>query len=308
MSYVKQDWKNLPDKTTPFNATRMEYIEDGITSIDMFKNLFNVGNSKITGNSVTFSNTDNQIKINGTSTKETNIFLDSPNANKDKEGIILKVGTYTATIKKVSGSLANNPIIFYLKKSNGTNVYDGTNVFLQSIEAGVSDGTTYSGTFTLTEETRLHWIGYFGSDSRTFNDLVLQFQIEESASATEYTPFAGYVVESGSNTKGNWIKFSDGTMICSAKKELLSVAITNSINNGAFYVSEILTSFSDFPVSFIDKPTSFSMSVSSSGGYGAWIQKMYPPSAANINNFRIIGTWSSTQSFEVSYMAIGCWK
>lgn len=116
------------------------------------------------------------------------------------------------------------------------------------------------------------------------------------------------IIESGSNSNGSWIKYSDGTMICSGKKELSSVAITNSINNGAFFASEVLTSFADFPVSFIGKPTSFSMSVSSGGGYGAWIQKMYPPSATNINNFRIIGTWNSTQNFEVSYIAIGKWK
>lgn len=30
MSYIKQDWKNLPNTTTPFNATRMEHIEQGI--------------------------------------------------------------------------------------------------------------------------------------------------------------------------------------------------------------------------------------------------------------------------------------
>lgn len=116
------------------------------------------------------------------------------------------------------------------------------------------------------------------------------------------------IYESGSNEKGNYIKFNDGTMICTGKKELSSVAITNSINNGAFFASELLTSFADFPVTFIGKPTSFSMSVSSGGGYGAWIQKMYPPSATNINNFRIIGTWNSTQNFEVSYIAIGKWK
>lgn len=30
MAYVKQEWKNLPNQTTPVNSTRMEHIEDGI--------------------------------------------------------------------------------------------------------------------------------------------------------------------------------------------------------------------------------------------------------------------------------------
>lgn len=30
MAYVKQEWKNLPNQTTPANATRMNHIEDGI--------------------------------------------------------------------------------------------------------------------------------------------------------------------------------------------------------------------------------------------------------------------------------------
>lgn len=30
MAYVKQEWKNLPNQTTPVNATRMNHIEDGI--------------------------------------------------------------------------------------------------------------------------------------------------------------------------------------------------------------------------------------------------------------------------------------
>lgn len=30
MAYVKQEWKNLPNQTTPVNATRMNHIEQGI--------------------------------------------------------------------------------------------------------------------------------------------------------------------------------------------------------------------------------------------------------------------------------------
>lgn len=30
MAYTKQTWQDLPNKTTPINASRLEHIEDGI--------------------------------------------------------------------------------------------------------------------------------------------------------------------------------------------------------------------------------------------------------------------------------------
>lgn len=30
MAYTKQTWQNLPNKTTPINATRLNHMEDGI--------------------------------------------------------------------------------------------------------------------------------------------------------------------------------------------------------------------------------------------------------------------------------------
>lgn len=32
MAYSKQTWANLPSKTTPINATRLNHMEDGIES------------------------------------------------------------------------------------------------------------------------------------------------------------------------------------------------------------------------------------------------------------------------------------
>lgn len=309
---------NTADKNK-ITASDMNAIKTSVNELideskdnNIFKNLYNVGNAKLSGASITLTNTNNQITLDGTMgyNSEVNIYLDSPSTNKDKEGIILGPGTYSATIKKVSGSLSI-PISFYLRKSDGTSIYNGSSVFTTDIPARISDGTMYYTTFTLTEETRMHWTGYRSTDeghTLRLDNLVLQFQIEEGDSGTSYTPWRGYIVESGSNSNGSWIKYSDGTMICSAKKELSDIAISNSVNNGALFASDVLTSFGNFPVSFVDKPIFFTMDVGSSGGYGAWTQKMSLPSATNINSFRIIGTWSSTQSFEVSYMAIGRWK
>lgn len=305
MAYQKTNWVN--DSLPAINAENLNKIENGIAESNIFRNLFNVGNAKITTNTgLNFNKTNNQILINGSSSIGTDIFLDSPKANKDEEGIILKSGTYTATIKKVSGSLANNPIEFYLRKSNGTNVYNGTIVFTQNIEAGVSDGTAYSSTFTLTEETRLHWLGYFGSDLRTFNNLVLQFQIEESTSATEYTPFAGYIVESGSNDNGSWVKFSDGTMVC---RRTFSITLDCRQQWGNLYVATD-DNIINFPQEFIETPFVIRDLLTSSSS-SCWLINY---SAANITtktyrHFAIArATPSDSVPIQLNLLAIGRWK
>lgn len=37
MAYTKQTWTNLPSETTPFSATRMEHMEDGIETANTLK-------------------------------------------------------------------------------------------------------------------------------------------------------------------------------------------------------------------------------------------------------------------------------
>lgn len=302
--YENADIANV-NKVTADDMNEIKKSVNGIVENNIFKNLLNVGNAKITDNTgLNFNKTNNQILINGSLTKETNIFLDSPKANKDEEGIILKKGTYTATIKKVSGSLANNPISFYLRKSDGTSIYDGTVVFTQIIEVGVSDGTTYSSTFTLTEETRLHWMGYFGSDLRTFNNLILEFQIEESPTPTSYMPWAGYIVESGSNDNGSWIKYSDGTMVCIKKVEFTGVVI-NTVWGGVYETASKFN-FGDYAQEFIEIPN---VSITLADGSTCFCESFSGRTKKSIGS-----TWlwkpaveaDGTMTFDI--IAIGKWK
>ena len=290
----------------------MNKIENGIAESNIFRNLFNVGNATIRTNnypdfssSLDFNKTNNQILINGSSSIGTNIFLDSPNANKDKDGIILKAGTYTATIKKVSGSLSGGDIDFHLRKSDGESIYNGTKVLTQKILSGVSDDTVYSDTFTLEEETRLHWIGYFAGELRTFNNLVLQFQIEESTSATEYTPFAGYIVESGSNDNGSWIKYSDGTMICSMSKNVY-VNFSSSQKWGVIWESDNID-LGNFPQTFIKKPN---VTISNFSGSGGFIEILRDTTTSFVGNTKIARPSDTNNSIEYTFsiIAIGKWK
>lgn len=300
--YENTDIANI-NKVTASDMNEIKKSVNGIVESNIFKNLFNVGNAKISTNTgLKFNKTNNQILINGSSTTGTDIFLDSPNVNKDEDGIILKAGTYTATIKKESGLLANNLITFYLRKSDGTNIYDGTIVFSQNIEAGVSDGTTYSSTFTLTEETRLHWIGYFGSDLRTFNNLILKFQIEESPTPTSYMPWAGYIVESGSNNDGKWIKYSDGRLITMHK---VTRNLARTATWGNMYESTTQADLGNYPMAFKDIPFVYVTLHETN----ASLEAVQFSSANNAGKVYILAPTSSESADYVFHvLAIGRWK
>lgn len=301
MAYKKTNWVN--DGLPAINAENLNNIENGIVESNIFRNLLNVGNAKISTNTgLNFNQTNNQILINGSSTTATNIFLDSPNVNKDEDGIILKAGTYTATIKKVSGSLSDNSIDFYLRKSNGNSIYDGTIVWGKTILNGILDDAVYSNTFTLEEETRLHWIGYFGSAPITFNNLVLQFQIEESSTPTSYTPWAGYIVESGSNDNGSWIKYSDGRLI-TMHKVTRTLARTSAWGN--MYESTTQADLGNYPMAFKDIPFVYV----TLHEVNASLEAVQFSSANNAGKVYILApTSSESADYTFQVLAIGRWK
>ncbi len=294
------------NKVTAGDMNEIKNSVNGIVESNIFKNLFNVGNAKTSADAeININKTNNQILINGSSSIVTNIFLDSPKANKDEEGIILKKGTYTATIKKVSGSLSGGDIEFRLRKSDGGSIYNGTLVWAQKILSGVQDDAVYSNTFTLEEETRLHWIGYFAGELRTFNNLVLQFQIEESSIPTPYIPWAGYIVESGSNDNGSWIKYSDGTMICTKTTSIIT-PITSPW--GALYESGDVI-LGQFPQTFISNPR-VSVTNNSSSGAGALIEAVFEVTTTSAGKCWLCrGTSRDSQTpYVLDIIAIGKWK
>ena len=112
------------------------------------------------------------------------------------------------------------------------------------------------------------------------------------------------VIDSGSNTNGNYIKYDDGTLIC-WNEVTTSVAMTDA--SAGFYRSGFISPFPNFPITFIARPQMF-ISSQSSGQYITFLLKGYPPSTTNPNDLRVYGTWSSTQNIIFSYLAIGKWK
>ena len=112
------------------------------------------------------------------------------------------------------------------------------------------------------------------------------------------------IIESGSNENGNWIKFNDGTMICSSeiRREVTFVQSGNS------YTGETTTAIS-FPQVFIGKPsvainTQHSEDYYSCAVYGVIINK------TSITKITFLRTSSPGAAVEIpfSYIAIGKWK
>ena len=115
----------------------------------------------------------------------------------------------------------------------------------------------------------------------------------------------GYIVESGSNSNGSWIKYADGTMIVNQ-----SISYSNlSCNSpwGALYSTGGLT-IPNFPVSFIELPTvTYSWSVNE---YNCWIST-HDGQKKTVNNacgVQLVRPTTGTISGTLDIIAIGRWK
>lgn len=112
------------------------------------------------------------------------------------------------------------------------------------------------------------------------------------------------IIESGSNANGNWIKYGDGTMICT-KNITLTTAITASW--GALYESGEL-SLGQFPVPFISKPI---VSITNNGvaGRGAIIEASWGTTTTSAGYCWLCrGASSASNDYFFSIIAIGRWR
>ena len=113
------------------------------------------------------------------------------------------------------------------------------------------------------------------------------------------------IVESGSNSDGEWTRWADGTQICTGTYTTLSNDIADSDIGGLFRTS--FTDVVDLPISFID--TDYFTFCQRTGGDSGFD---YQGSADSTSNFRFIsirgtsGTVSAGVSFQ--FHAIGRWQ
>lgn len=117
----------------------------------------------------------------------------------------------------------------------------------------------------------------------------------------------GSIIESGSNANGNYVKYSDGTMICYNRVNVGNIPITNQTGN--LYISDNLESFGDFPKSFISLPSISIGSESDDNTRYFWVIKSNRQTGGRFRGFRLVSPISVTLSNAVvSYTAIGRWK
>lgn len=110
------------------------------------------------------------------------------------------------------------------------------------------------------------------------------------------------IIESGSNYNGSWIKYADGTMICTSFIYKYGVAITTKWGN--VYES---TSFSlgNYPQEFSSRPV-ISFQLNQHG----WISRQYNPNdKKSWGNVDVLYPTSvSSYDFQIHCIAIGKWK
>ena len=121
------------------------------------------------------------------------------------------------------------------------------------------------------------------------------------------------VVESGSGTNGYWIKYRDGTMICTATKKTTSIGMT--ISSGSLYISSVFQPFNNFPQTFTSLTSCdiflVSQDVTSSP---VWVVKNNStgPSTTNAGNCILMSAVNissfANYGYTLGYIAIGRWK
>lgn len=286
MAYVKQEWKNLPNQTTPVNATRMNHIEDGIVKNDVFKNMLYMNYSRGTSttiNGVTFTiNDDGSISASGTGTKLGYLWLiyDNNSLKLDDDK------TYTWSLTTVSGTFVD--VARIVSKENSSNLLDVTT----SVPIRTFKGSYFQNAINC----------FLRVQPNTVYNYTIKLQLEESSSATEYTPFAGYVVESGSNSNGNWIKYSDGTMICWGYYEKENIAINRTF--GSLYECQSFN-LGDFSQNFTEIPR---VTITKLGSVCAWIESLDNVTRSSLGTANWVRPTAGTYTLAYSYTAIGRWK
>lgn len=119
----------------------------------------------------------------------------------------------------------------------------------------------------------------------------------------------GSIIESGSNDNGNWIKYSDGTMMCTNRYFIQTEGNTTT-QSGALYVSNEITGKS-FPASFTSRPEIFFNFENATWGDKniISIKTIGYPTTSVAPNFQLVSTITSTNTaINFEYLAIGKWK
>ena len=109
---------------------------------------------------------------------------------------------------------------------------------------------------------------------------------------------------SGSNANGSWIKFADGTMICT-KKVTGQAKITATWGN-LYDTGDNPLDLGDWPIPFIDVPI---VSISFYGANGQWVEGFQTSTTKEkVGKITIASATSKTANSYYNIIGIGRWK
>lgn len=257
---------------TDLNANTFNKMQD---ELDIFRNMLNIPDGTFANNGVTFIIKDGIITYSsGTPTGAVSITLNiTP--------FTLKVGTYT-----MSNNSGNYPYIILYNENT------------QVVKSEYADNGVK--TFTIENETIINKVTlYFGTGTPPAS---VKPQVEEGTKKSNFAPWAGYIVESGSNDNGSYIKYSDGTMICRNKK---TFNIAANIAYGALFRTEGLD-FPNFPVAFKDVPDISCFCIGINTILLANWSASTKEKIGSLIGIRPVST--NAQDYIINYTAIGKWK
>lgn len=286
-----------PINFTDTSVTKKPYVEiDGVE--------YEVQDGTYQGGTDLNANTFNKMQ------DELNVFRNLLNKNS-----IINISDYTTSL---SGNYKGykyqlKPNTIYTLTCNNNNVtmsgswiyrvYNSDNTSICILQDGSITSQITKTTFTTTSDGYIYFAHLYGTQDKlnTFLNTV-DIQIEEGTTATSFTPWAGYIVESGSNDNGSYIKYSDGTMICRNKK---TFNIAANIAYGALFRMEGID-FPNFPVAFKDVPdiSCFCIGINTAilANWNASTKEKIGP----LIGIRPVRT--DAQDYIISYIAIGRWK
>lgn len=118
-------------------------------------------------------------------------------------------------------------------------------------------------------------------------------------------PYVGTapIVESGSNANGYFVKYADGTMICTKKAVLASVGVVNAY--GAIFYS-VGQSLGSWAANFYTPPVAQMSIFETPNLY--WYAVTVQATTTTAPTIVIIAAGSSTASVDVDVLAVGRWK
>ena len=246
---------------------------------------------------------------------------DKPAWLTDINGAFSNIDTGINTAKTTADSAASTATTADTKATTAgttaTNADNKANGAIASLADAFSTSSTYSVGDVVIYNSLMYictvavtvpgaWTGSNNWARTTADDLIVKTAADMPMSPTDPTTVNAAIsgiVESGSNSDGYYVKFADGTMICTKSLDLgLSANLWNTW--GSAYESPFMN-FGNWPAAFISKPVA-TLAV---GGAGVWYYNYRDITATAAGQSRVCRPSppsDMTITFEI--IGIGRWK